>query len=580
MDIFSVITLFGGLAFFLYGMTTLSNGLERMAGGKLERMLKKVTSGRLLALFLGIGITAAIQSSSAVTVMLVGLVNSGIMSLGQSIGVIMGSNIGTTLTAWILTLVGIESGNPLINLLKPENFSLVFAFVGILMIMSAKSSRKKDTGSILVGFAVLMYGMKLMSSAVGPLSEIPAFTSLLTAFKNPLLGVLAGTVITAVIQSSSASVGILQALALTGNVSFGAAIPIIMGQNIGTCVTAIISSIGVSKNAKKVSVVHITFNIIGTAICLSVYCILDAIFNFAFVDLPISPIGVAVVHSVFNIVTTAILLPASSLLEKFANKVMDKRADEEGAALIDTRLINTPSIAVSECDSLSSDMSACAHNTLLSALSLLDGYNEKIAEEILENENKLDKYEDELGTFLVKLSAKELSNADSQRVSKMLHSIGNFERLGDHAVNILNSSKELSEKGLSFSSSAKKEISVVLEAIKEISHLGTLAYKTNNVELAARIEPLEQAIDILVSSLKSQHIERLKKGDCSIELGFILSDLITDFERISDHYSNIAVSIVELSHNTFDTHKYLNSIKYGDQSFNKIYDEYLEKYKF
>ncbi len=577
MDIFSVITLVGGLAFFLYGMHVLSAGLERMAGGRLESRRKKMTSSRLKSLLLGAGITAAIQSSSAVTVMLVGLVNSGIMTIGQSIGVIMGSNIGTTMTAWILTLVGVESDNVLISLLKPENFSLLFAFAGVLLIMGGKSERKRDVGNILVGFAVLMYGMKLMSAAVKPLAELPAFTGLMTAFTNSLLGVLAGLVITAVIQSSSASVGILQALALTGAVSYGAAIPIIMGQNIGTCVTALISSIGVGRSAKKVAVVHVSFNVFGTAVCLSLYLAANAAFHLTFTDQPIGALGIAVVHTAFNLFTTALLFPFANLLERLANRVLPDAPKQE-AGLLDRRLLNTPSVAISECNELTGRMSSLAGETLRSAFSLLGRYDEGRAEEILENESALDRYEDELGTFLVQLSSKRLSEEDSLRVSKMLHVIGDFERLGDHGVNLLHAAQELHQKGLNFSDDARRELSVLVDAVREILDLTGRAYRQNDLEQAMRVEPLEQTVDRLVDAIKSGHIARLRAGECSIELGFILSDVLNDLERVSDHCSNIAVAVIELSHNSFDTHKYLSGIRSENEQFKDAYHQFALKY--
>ncbi len=579
MDIFSVITLVGGLAFFLYGMNVLSAGLERLAGSRLEYYLKRMTSNRFKGLLLGIGITAAIQSSSAVTVMLVGLVNSGIMTLLQSISVIMGSNIGTSMTAWILTLVGVESDNFFVALLKPENFSLVFAFVGIIMIMASKSSKKKDIGTIFIGFAVLMYGMKLMSGAVEPLADMPQFTGILTAFKNPFLGVLAGLVITAVIQSSSASVGILQAISMTGSLSYGAAIPIIMGQNIGTCVTALISSLGVGKSAKRVAVVHMTFNIFGTIVCLVLYYALHSIFKFGFADKSIDVVGIALVHSAFNIFTTTLLLPAVGQLENFAKRVI--KTDEEKSerkAMLDDVLLVTPSVAVAECDNLTAEMARLSHETLCEALSLISSYNEKLAKKILEKEPEIDRYEDELGSYLVKVSAKKLSNEDSIKISKMLYNINEFERLGDHAVNVLKSVTELKEKGLKFSDEAQAEISVLLEAIYEILDVTMSAYTEGDVEKAIMIEPLEQTVDDLVDVIKAKHIERLQAGECSIEMGFILSDLLTNFERISDHCSNIAVSVIELAHKTFDTHKYLNSVKHGDPEFTRMYDEYAKRF--
>ncbi len=577
MDIFSVITLIGGLAFFLYGMHVLSGGLERMAGGRLESMLKKMTSSRLKSLLLGAGITAAIQSSSAVTVMLVGLVNSGIMDIGQCVGVVMGSNIGTTMTAWILTLVGVESDNVFMSLLKPENFSLIFAFVGVLLIMGSKRERRRDMGGILVGFAVLMYGMKLMSAAVKPLSEMPAFTSLMTAFRNPLLGVLAGLFITAVIQSSSASVGILQALALTGAVSCGAAIPIIMGQNIGTCVTALISSIGVSKNAKKVAVVHVSFNVLGTAACLSLYLAANGLFRLSFTERPIGALGIAVVHTAFNLFTTALLFPFADRLERFANLVLPDTPRQE-TGLLDKRLLATPSVAISECGALAARMSALAAETLNGAVSLLDRYDERRSEQILENENTLDRYEDELGTCLVQLSSSRLSEEDSLKVSKMLHVIGDFERLGDHGVNLLHAAQELHRKGLKFSEEARGELAVLIGAVREILDMSGRAYRENDLALAIRVEPLEQTVDRLVASVKGHHIARLRAGECSIELGFILSDVLGDLERVSDHCSNIAVAVIELAHSSFDTHKYLSGIRSENEQFREAYHQFALKY--
>ena len=578
MDFFSIITLLGGLAFFLYGMSMLSGGLERMAGGKLEEGLKKLTTNRFAGLLLGIGITAAIQSSSAVTVMLVGLVNSGIMSIGRSISVIMGSNIGTTMTAWILTLVGVESDNFWISLMKPENFSLAFAFVGILLIMAGKKEKHKNIGGILIGFAILMYGMKLMSGAVKPLANNPSFTSLFTAFKNPLLGVLVGLVVTAVIQSSSASVGILQALALTGSISYGAAIPIIMGQNIGTCVTAMISSMGVSKNAKKVAVVHIAFNLIGTAVCLALYLIGNAIFQFPFVDQSIDAVGIAAVHSVFNVFTVALLLPFSNMLEKLANRVLPDRAEEE-APLLDMRLMATPSLAIAECNAMAKKMSVLARDSLITAMSLLDTYDEEKAKQVFAWEKELDKYEDALGTYLVQLSVKRQTERDSMRVSKILHTINDFERLGDHAANLAEAAQELKEKGLSFSDKAKAELAILREAIEEILQLTNIAYQENDHETARMVEPIEQCVDHLVTDIKDRHIARLQAGECSIPLGFVLSDVLNNLERISDHCSNVAVAVIAMSHKGFDTHEYLREMKQDDEEYRRMRKAYGEKYR-
>ena len=580
MDIFSVITLIGGLAFFLYGMHVMSSGLERMAGGKLEHALKRMTSNPLKSLALGAGITVAVQSSSAVTVMLVGLVNSGLMNIAQTPGVVMGSNIGTTLTAWLLSLVGLETDNVWLKILKPENFSLIFAMVGAVLIMISKKPRRRDIGSILVGFAVLMYGMKFMSSAVSPLADMPEFASLLTAFRNPLLGVLVGALFTGIIQSSAASVGILQALALTGNISYGMAIPIIMGQNIGTCVTALISSIGVKRNAKKVAAIHVSFNLIGTVFFLALFYGLDALAHFSFTDMPIGAFEIAVVHSIFNVATTILLLPFSKQLVKIANLVVrDKKGKEEPPAKrLDERLLATPSVAVGESNAMTVDMMKTAHRTLLQALALIEHYDEKTAEEILEQENRLDACEDELGTYLVRLASNKLSAEDSMLVSKMLHTIGDFERLGDHAVNILGSVRELQEKKLCFSPAGKEDLALLSSALTEILSLTAEAYEKNDAEIASRVEPLEQTIDGLVERIKDKHVTRLQNGECTIQLGFILADLLNNFERVSDHCSNIAVSVIEIKHNTFDTHQYLNRVKYGSREFTAQYEEYCEKY--
>ena len=580
MDLFSFIMLGGGLAFFLYGMNVMSSGLERMAGGKLEGALRRMTSSLWKSLALGAGITIAIQSSSAMTVMLVGLVNSGIMDISQTVGVIMGSNIGTTLTAWLLSLVGLETSNVALKLLKPENFSLIFALVGAVMIMMGKQQRKKDIGSIFVGFAVLMYGMKLMSNAVSPLADAPEFASLLTAFENPLLGVLVGAVFTGIIQSSAASVGVLQALALTGSITYGMAIPIIMGQNIGTCVTALISSIGVSRNAKKVAIIHISFNLIGTVVLLIVYYALNALLHFAFTDSPIDAAGIAFVHSVFNVVTTVMLLPFGKFLVRIANTLLKDKAEEHPKHLLDERLLSTPSVAIAECDRLTNRMAKMAQATLMKAFAVSRSYDDAISDSIIDDENELDRYEDELGTLLVHLSSQQLSANDSIRVSKMLHAIGDFERLGDHALNIRETAKELHDKSAHFSEEAQHEMLTLTDALEEILAIATEAYCTNNVKRAYRVEPLEEVIDDLVATIKSNHIARLTAGECDIEKGFILNDFLNNFERVSDHCSNIAVTIIELSNNRFDTHRYIHSVAYNTEGFREDYKRYSEKYKF
>lgn len=581
MDIFSIITLLGGLAFFLYGMNVMSQGLEKMAGGQLETILQKMTSNRFKAMGLGIVVTAAIQSSSAVTVILVGLVNSGIMHFGSTIGIIMGANVGTTVTAWLLSMIGIESSNPFIRLLKPENFSLVFALVGIMLIMMSKSTKKKDIGGILIGFAVLMFGMELMSGAVEPLKDMPEFTSILTMFENPIFGILAGAILTGIIQSSSASVGILQALSMTGTINFSVALPIIMGQNIGTCVTALISSIGVNKNARKVSVVHIIFNLLGTLVWLIVFYALNSVFKFAFVNEAITPVDIAVVHSVFNISTTFILLPFTNQLEKIANFVIKKDKNEKPVKndFLDSRLLATPSVAVAECKKLTYKMAQVAQNIIHRSFSLFDKFNEDVETKMFSDEEELDLYEDKLGNYLITISSKGLSDADSRAKFMMLHNIGDFERLGDHALNLYKAAKELNTKKLNFTEDAQRDLLVLRRAAEEIVDNTVNAYINGDMSLAIKVEPLEQVIDKLAAEIKTKHIERLQRGECTIEMGFILSDILTNYERISDHCSNIAVAMIEINHGVFDTHKYLNSIKNSNnKEFNESYEMYEAKY--
>lgn len=579
MDIFSLFTLCGGLAFFLYGMSVMSAGLEKMAGGRLEQLLKKMTDSPWKGLLLGAGITAAIQSSSAVTVMLVGLVNSGIMDLARSIPVIMGSNVGTTMTAWILSLAGIESKNFWVSLLKPEVFSPVLALVGIVLLMGSKKNRRRSVGNILVGFAVLMYGMELMKGAVEPLAEVPEFTRLLTAFTNPLLGVLAGALITAVIQSSSASVGILQALSLTGSVTFSAALPIIMGQNIGTCVTALISSVGVNRDARRVSVVHAAFNLTGTAVFLGLFYTLNAVLRFPFTDRAVSPIDIAVIHSIFNLCTTALLFPFCRWLEKLANLVVKDGGKKERYTFVDERLLATPSVAIAECGGKTVEMSRLARDTLLQSLSLLDRYDEKTAKKVERSEDRLDFYEDKLGTLLVRLSSKALSDADSRNVSKQLHTIGDFERIGDHAVNLWKAAEEMHEKRLQFTGPALQEVQTLTAALREILELTTRAFEQDDLSLAKEVEPLEQVIDCLIADIKSNHVMRLKGGQCTIEMGFILSDVLTNCERVSDHCSNIAVAQIETEQNAYEAHEYLNGVKNaGNADFQAAFDRYRARY--
>ena len=578
-NVFSVFTLLGGLAFFLYGMNVMSNGLEKLAGSRLESALKRMTSNVWSSLALGAGITIAIQSSSALTVMLVGLVNSGIMEISQTVGVIMGSNIGTTLTAWILSLSGIDSGNFFINLLKPENFSPLIALLGILLIMMSKKDFRKSVGSICLGFAILMYGMELMKVSMEPLAESEQFASILTAFNNPVLGVLVGALFTGVIQSSAASVGILQALSLTGGITYGMAIPIIMGQNIGTCVTAVISSIGVSKNAKKVSVIHLVFNIIGTVLCLVLFYGAHAIFHFALVDQDAQPWSIALIHTIFNVFVTIVLLPFSKLLVKLANAVIRGEEKVQKHRFLDERLLSTPSVAASECNNLTVKMAQLSQQTLLSAMDMIGHYVGKEADAIRESEDFLDRYEDELGTYLVKLSGKELSDADSRRVSKLLHTIGDFERLGDHALNLLDGAREMHDKQITFSEDAQRELGVLTAAIRDIMQRTVAAFVNDDIKAAREIEPLEQIIDLLSTDIKARHIERLRAGECTIELGFILSDMLNNYERISDHCSNIAVTIIELGHDSFQTHEYLNAVKSDDEEFRELFKAYQKQYQ-
>ena len=563
MDIFSVFTLCGGLAFFLYGMTVMSKSLEKMAGGKLERMLKRMTSSPFKSLLLGAGITIAIQSSSAMTVMLVGLVNSGVMELRQTIGIIMGSNIGTTLTAWILSLTGIESENVFVNLLKPENFSPLIALAGILLIMGSKRQRRRDVGRIMMGFAILMYGMELMSGAVSPLAEMPQFAGLLTAFENPLLGVLVGAVFTGIIQSSAASVAILQALAMTGSITYGMAIPIIMGQNIGTCVTALISSIGVNRNAKRVAVVHISFNVIGTAVCLILFYGGDMILHFTFLNQAVGAVGIAFCHTAFNVFTTILLLPFSRQLEKLARRLVRTEDTRASFAFLDPLLLRTPGAAVSESVAMAGRMGQAARENICLATDQLSQYSRERETQILQNEDKLDIYEDRLSSYLVEISQHGLSMQDMRTVSRLLHAIGDFERIGDHAVNIQESAQELHDKELRFSDSAREELQVLLSALDDILDLTIRSFQAADVETARRVEPLEETIDQLIEEIRSRHIQRLQAGQCTIQLGFVLSDLRTNIERAADHCANIAVSGIEECSGGPGRHAYLQEVKAG-----------------
>ena len=579
MDLFSVFTLCGGLAFFLFGMHIMSSSLEKIAGGRLELTLKKLTSNPFKSLLLGAGITIAIQSSSALTVMLVGLVNSGIMELPQTVGVIMGSNIGTTLTAWVLSMTGIETDSILIAMLKPENFSPILALIGVILIMAAKSGKKQDIGAILCGFAVLMYGMEFMKNAVAPLAELPEFESMLTRFNNPLLGVLVGAVFTGIIQSSAASVGILQALSLTGSITYGMAIPIIMGQNIGTCVTALLSSIGTGRSARRVAAIHVSFNLIGTVICLIGFYGLDAIFQFPITAQPIGPIAVAGVHSVFNIVTTLMLLPFSAQLVKLAHVLVPDRHSEQ-TVFLDERILNAPILAVDQCREKAVVMAELAKSAMMDAMGLVMDFHQAAFDAVEQKEQALDKLDDELATALVKLSARELRVEDSHEVFELLHAISDFERIGDHATNLAGSAAAIHEGGYQFSRAAKVELTTLFAALSEILDITVEAFSANDEHQAGQVEPLEEVIDDLTTDIRNRHIARLQKGDCGIELGLILTDILTSSERVSDHCSNVGVCIIQIKDTAFQVHDYLTELK-ADQTpaFVQQFSRYQKKYR-
>ena len=532
-----------------------------MAGGRLERLLKRMTSTPIKSLLLGAGITIAIQSSSAMTVMLVGLVNSGVMELGQTIGVIMGSNIGTTLTAWLLSLTGIESESFFVNFLKPKNFSPLLALAGILLIMGSKKQRRRDVGRVMMGFSILMYGMELMSGAVAPLADMPEFTDLMTAFTNPLLGVLVGAAFTGIIQSSAASVGILQALAMTGSVTYGMAIPIIMGQNIGTCVTALISSIGVSRNAKRVSVIHISFNLIGTTVGLIILCGGNALFGFPFLSNSVNAVGIALCHTIFNVCTTILLLPFTRQLEWLAKKAISTEDKPSDFAFLDPRLLRTPGVAASECASMVNQMGALAQTSMDLVLTQFLQYTDAREEEILSNEDKLDIYEDHLGSYLVQISQHGTSADDMHTISRLLHAIGDFERIGDHVLNLQESAKELRDKQLRFSPTAQKEVEVLTRLLRDLMTAALDCFRKDDPVAAQLVEPLEETMDCLTEEVRNRHIHRLQNGQCTIQLGFVLNDLLNNFERIGDHCSNIAVSVIEEQDSQMASHAYLHDMK-------------------
>lgn len=589
MDIFGVLSLIGGLAIFLYGMDLLGEGLTGASGGKLEKILEKLTSNPLKAVLLGAGVTAVIQSSSATTVMVVGFVNSGIMKLSQAVGVIMGANIGTTITSWILSLTGIESSNIFISLLKPTSFSPVLAAVGIVFLMFLKKDSLKNPGKIMIGFALLMYGMDAMSSSVAPLAEVPQFASILTAFSNPVLGMLAGMLFTAVIQSSSASVGILQALCSTGILSYATALPIIMGQNIGTCVTALLSSIGATKNGKRAAIIHLYFNVIGTVTFMIVFYALNAVIHFSFLNLTAQEFGIAVIHTTFNIITTAYLLPLRKVLEKLAyatikldddeKRIMDSRSGNE-FALLDDRFLEAPSLAVEHCKQVINKMADISRESLFISMSLIGGYDEEQALRVGELETRADKYEDALGTYIMKISTKNLKKEDSEMLNVMLHCIGDFERISDYACNLCDSARELQQKNMQFSPKAETELDILSSAVREAVDISFDAFKSNNKNEADKVEPLEELIDTLAVELKARHIRRLREGKCTIELGFAHSDILNNLERVADHCSNIAVDVIHSDQLEFDAHEYLDRIKNKDnQQFARDYKTYKEKYR-
>ena len=582
MSIFNVFTLMGGIAMFLYGMDLMGKSLEQTAGSKLQGILSTMTASPVRALLLGMAVTAVIQSSGATTVMAVGFVNSGLMELHQAIGVIMGANVGTTVTGWLLSLSGLEGDSVITQMLNPNAWSPILGFIGIWLYTFGKD-RRRGVGKIMLGFAILMTGMGIMSSAMSPLADEPWFMQLFLSFKNPVLGVIAGAVLTAVLQSSSASVGILQALCSTGAVTFSAAVPIIMGQNIGTTVTALISSAGANKNAKRTAFVHLYFNLIGTVVFLLGFYGLNAVIGFSFFNETANTFGIAIVHTVFNVVTTAILLPFNRVLERLAIMTVPDSPTDSGEqhSLLDERLLTTPSVAVGRAMLVGGDMAEICRTALLQAMSTTRVWNDAIADEVTRKEDAVDHYEDVLGTYLVKLSAKHLSQDDNRTVNTLLHTIGDFERVSDHAVNLIKAAKEIRDKSIQFSEEALNDLSVLEAAVQDIVNRTVDAFQKNDVYAAKKIEPLEEVVDGLVREVKSRHIMRLQAGACSIEYGFVLDDLLTNYERIADHCSNIAVAMIEVSLDRFDTHEYLNAVKHGeDVKFERRYEKYRDRYTF
>lgn len=587
MDFFDLLTMIGGLALFLYGMHLLSEGLEKLSGGRLERVLENLTNNRIKAVLLGAGVTAVIQSSSATTVMVVGFVNSGIMKLSQAIGIIMGANVGTTITSWLLSLTGIESDNFLLQLVKPTSFSPILAVIGVVFILFVKNGRKRDIGSILVGFAILMTGMDTMSSAMKPLSQVPWFTGLFTMFTNPILGLLVGALITAVIQSSSASVGILQALCATGSINYAAAVPIILGQNIGTCATAMMSGVGASKNARRASIVHLLFNVIGTAIFLIVFYVLHAFIDFAFMEEAADSVGIALVHTGFNVSATLILLPFANILEKLSLILIKPDEEEERQARenelfakMDERFLSTPSFALEQAYSYTIKMAELTEEALNLAADNLFAYDKQTAKEVERIENLVDRYDDEISSYLVKLSSRNLSEPDSRKLTMLLHSVGDLERVSDHAINLVDCAKEMDKKEQHFSEKATEELQVFSQAVRDIVSASVTVLKTEDEEAAKAIEPFEEAIDILQKEMKKRHMKRLKKGKCTPELGFILSDITNNYERIADHCSNLAINMMQLYEDDTHAHEYVEQLeKEAGSAFDKMCQECLRRYE-
>lgn len=578
MTIFNALNLIGGLCLFLFGMNLMGQALERRAGSGLRSLLEKMTQNRLMGLLAGLGVTAVIQSSSATTVMVVGFVNSGLMTLRQSIGVIMGANIGTTVTAWILSLSGIEGSSLLVQMFKPSTFTPILALVGIILYMFCKADKKKDTGMILLGFATLMFGMEAMSSAVSSLRNVPQFREIFLMFSNPILGVLVGAVLTGIIQSSSASVGILQALASTGQVTYGAAIPIIMGQNIGTCVTALLSSIGTNKNARRAALVHLNFNVIGATVGIVLFYVVRAVAAPALLGQAASEWGIAVAHSIFNILCTAFLLPMGGLLEKLVLRLVPEGKQPQREAELDERLLATPALALERCRTLIADMASYSMESLRESLNAITAYNQKSAEHIREDEAKTDHYEDIIGSYLVKLSARKIGESDSALAAEYLRIIGDFERIADHSVNILESAEEMQQKGIAFSAAALQEYATMAGAVREVTALAYDSFVSGDVQAARQVEPLEQVIDDLKEEMRTRHIRRMQQGSCGIEAGFIWSDLLTNLERVSDHCSNIACCMIEGADHNLHRHEVLQSIRGSGEIFDREYSSYRQKY--